>query len=262
MKRRSALLVALVIAVTPPPAYAGPAAPAAVCSDGSRGGATISLRDAFARPIDDVPALRFIAALAEMDAARRRDVLANVAKLGSRDLSGPADAESGCITELSYRTVRALALVANLWRVKEGDGSFALLTRRVEKALASLADDAALAPFALHASDLSAERADPASCEPPQRDARTNRVRKPAYPVVARYGRASGSIMVKVELNRDGLVRSATDFRANVGDAPGAQSLIDEAVLTAAATTYDPEVIACKRSAGAYLFRIDFSGKD
>jgi hypothetical protein len=246
--------VAALIAGMSAPAFAAPPVTAATpaCSDGSRGGATISLGDAFAHAIDDAPTLRFLARLTEMDAAGQRDVIERVTKLGIPAATGPADAETGCLTELGYRTIRGLTLLANLWNVGEGAPAFALLTRRLEMALVSLDSDAALAPFGLRASDLSAER--PASsCDSPHRDARTVRVHHPTYPLVARAGRTTGSILVRIALNREGFVRTATVLRSSAGERPGAQSLADESVLSAAATTYDPEVVACKAIAGTYI---------
>lgn len=257
---------AATIVVTSVPVHASPNASAtqpsaSACSDGSRAGAIISLRDAFEHPIDDGPTLRFLGLLTAMDAAHQGAVVANITKLGVAAAAVPADAEAGCSTDLGYRTIRGLTLIANKWNIDSGDRTFELLTQRLELALASLGNEAALAPFGLHARDLTMASAFSKDCDTGNRDARTVRVREPGYPAFARANRVTGLITLRLTLNDEGLVRAVTLMKSTAGDHPGAQSLVDESVLAAALTTYEPALVKCKPVPGTYVFRADFFGK-
>jgi outer membrane biosynthesis protein TonB len=77
------------------------------------------------------------------------------------------------------------------------------------------------------------------------------------YPVTALTTRSAGTILVKVTLSETGGVRSATLFK-QTGDGAGSDALVDAAIISAAATTYRPDLERCVPSGGSYLFKADF----
>jgi hypothetical protein len=78
------------------------------------------------------------------------------------------------------------------------------------------------------------------------------------YPVEAVASRALGTIFVKVTLSETGGVRSATLYHKSMGDVAGSDALVDAAIISAAASTYQPDLEKCVPSAGSYLFKADF----
>lgn len=242
------------VLAAPTPAPTASSVPA--CSDGSRGGATFSGVDVFGHDIEDAKTLRFFARLQSFDLPHQRAVLKRMANIDPHE-GKPSEAELGCTTELSYRTLRGLTLVEGAWGLDPSDPVFDAFVKRLEGALRNLGDDLALAPFGLVASDIAVSASTPSSmsaCATPDREARTVRVHQPMFPPLARANRVTGTVRMRIVLNAEGFVRAITLLRTSAEDSIGARALVDESMLAAALSSYEPKIVACVPTAGVYVF--------
>lgn len=258
----AALLLSCQVAfadAAPVPAASAPAA-RPVCSDGSAGGSSISFDDAFAHPIDDAAALRFISLLANMDGARQRAVLAKI-RSDRTNVPANGDLDAGCLTETSYRTLRAATLISINWNIDSGDEIFQKLVDRLALAFTALDRNEALALFGTTAAELAGGSSQVGICDTPDRDARAIHAVEPTYPPIARAYRTTGDVVVRVALDNFGLVRSVTLLRSTAGSGSGAEALTQSAIAAAASSTYAPKIVQCKGVAGAYAFIVTFSGR-
>lgn len=94
------------------------------------------------------------------------------------------------------------------------------------------------------------------ACAVPNADATTVNAAEAEYPEVARQQGAVGSAAIKVTLDAAGHVTSV-DLSKSAGNA----SLDEAAKRAARASTYSPEIVSCVKTAGSYLFRVDFTGQ-
>jgi|GEM_PF-3155893 len=121
---------------------------------------------------------------------------------------------------------------------------------------------AAVAPFQALESDVISSSPSPTKpCLVASVNARPVRFAPLLYPPIAQASRSTGIVFVKVVLSETGGVRSATLFQKTVGDDAGGQSLVDAAIVVAAASTYEPARENCVPSSGAYLFKAVFNAK-
>lgn len=261
--RVATLVVAFLTAASDAPtegAVPSPTATPQACSDGSASRAAFSYADVFGHEIDDPRLLRFYQRLAAMDGRRQAAVIASVKRLGSVVSDVPADYEADCRTELTFRTMRALGTIESLWRVDTRDATFDLMARRVELAVAAPDRDTDLAPFGLTAADLEPERSAPTACANPAINAKLRVAKQPSYPETARLSRTTGTVTLRVSLDPDGLVRSVKLLKDEI-HGPSEEALVDEATFSAALSSYDAEISACRPIAGSYVFRADFAGR-
>ncbi len=94
------------------------------------------------------------------------------------------------------------------------------------------------------------------ACAVPNADATTVNTADAEYPEIARQQGVVGTSKIKVTLDAAGKV-TAVDLAKSAGLAA-----LDEAAKRAArASTYSPEVVNCVKTAGSYLFQVDFTGQ-
>ena len=171
--------------------------------------------------------------------------------------------------EAAYGSMRGEALVATAWPIEDRDreqrfGEFAAVLTTAVSALSS-ADtiqatdyNAALLPFArIYDSNPSPETRPALPCESANADARVVDAVQPQYPLIAGVARTSGKVLLKVTLSKAGYVRSVSVFSETLGDKPGADLMVDAAILAAGGSTYAPGVINCRLVSGSYLFTTD-----
>jgi TonB family protein len=92
------------------------------------------------------------------------------------------------------------------------------------------------------------------SCPKPYTEARIDgHPVQPQYPAIARVTGESGLVMVRLRLNADGSVASASIYKSS-----GFVSLDRSAIQAASSTHYLPELFRCEPVAGAYIFRAEF----
>ncbi len=94
------------------------------------------------------------------------------------------------------------------------------------------------------------------SCAVPNVEPTTLNAADADYPDIAREQGAVGSTAVKVTLDATGRV-----VDASINKSAGNAALDQSALKAARASTYQPEVVNCVKTAGSYLFRVDFSGQ-
>jgi protein TonB len=78
----------------------------------------------------------------------------------------------------------------------------------------------------------------------------------PDYPDIARQQGAVGTTQVKVTLDANG-----TPVDVSVYKSSGNAALDNSALKAAKETEYEPDIINCVKTPGAYLFRADFTGE-
>jgi len=93
-------------------------------------------------------------------------------------------------------------------------------------------------------------------CPVPNADASTVNAAEADYPDIARQQGVVGSVAVKVTLDAAGHVL-ATEINKSAGNA----SLDQSAIKAARASTFAPEVVNCVKTAGSYVFKVDFTGQ-
>jgi len=166
---------------------------------------------------------------------------------------------------------RGVAVISHYWNTPEleNEKSADDLTAELQTAVSALAHPDALTPEQRSAAAAPFEAL--ASAAPPPQPSATGSAGcanqySPAqpvaiapltYPVTALTTRSAGTILVKVTLSETGGVRSATLFK-QTGDGAGSDALVDAAIISAAATTYRPDLERCVPSGGSYLFKADF----
>ena len=94
------------------------------------------------------------------------------------------------------------------------------------------------------------------ACANPNADATTVNTADAEYPEIARQQGAVGSAAIKVTLDATGHVTSV-----ELNKSAGFPALDEAAKRAARASTYSPEVVNCVKTAGSYLFRVDFTGQ-
>jgi len=114
------------------------------------------------------------------------------------------------------------------------------------------------APPATHAATPAPTPAPPTptpkpQCAQPHVEANAVDKAEPEYPEIARQQGAVGTTQVKVTLDAAGTVTDAAVYKSS-----GNQSLDQSAVKAAKASRYTPEIDACQKIAGSYLFTADF----
>jgi len=94
----------------------------------------------------------------------------------------------------------------------------------------------------------------PLACTQPFKDADAGAVSVPEFPAAARQAGASGTTLVRVDLDPAGNVTDATILES-AGNAD-----LDAAALAAARkTTYKPAIFACQAQKSAHVMRFDFT---
>lgn len=96
----------------------------------------------------------------------------------------------------------------------------------------------------------------PRSCSQPHQDAATTQKAEADYPELARQQGAVGSVTVKVNLSANGSVADLGVYKSS-----GNSALDREALKAARNSRYSPEVEACEKVAGQYLFVVDFTSQ-
>jgi hypothetical protein len=166
---------------------------------------------------------------------------------------------------------RSVAVISHVWSVPElqNDKSAADLTDVLQTAVSALAHpdaltaeqrSAAAAPF--QALESAVPAPSPTATDPCANrfsPAQPVRLVPLAYPVFAIAARATGTIFIKVSLSETGGVRSATLYRKTMGEGGASDALVESAIISAAATTYQPDIEKCVPSAGTYLFKAEFA---
>jgi hypothetical protein len=229
------------------------------------------MEPAFAHDIDDVPTLRLIADLAAVSERRQHELLLSTAAApAAREHILTAISVRCATDEMAIRSHRALVMVANTWSLASHDPHFPGLAERVTTAIGALAArdsvdrsdvDAALAPFALRLENLqSAVPAAGPPCANPNVDATALDVRDAPYPDGAQVTRTTGRVGVKVLLDANGLVRSASLYKAH-GIGLDIDDFSRSAIFAAAASTYRPEVANCRPVSATYVFTVEFTNK-
>lgn len=234
----------------------------------------VSYESALAYHLYDPPILRFIAALQAIDGKKQPAVYASGSKPAPPQLAATIEAavDEGCLrAEVGNARVRALNIVANDWRVADDNASaqFDAFTTRLGIALGAIAArrtigsdaaDVVLGPFGITLASVvhpEAPAADP--CKQPDADASVLKVVQPPFPAAGIIARAHGAVVVKVDLNVEGLVESASVYRTDgIGDDAGGKALQQAALYAASETTYGAAVLNCKGYAGSYLFKSEF----
>ncbi len=98
-----------------------------------------------------------------------------------------------------------------------------------------------------------------ASCAQPNATARTLHAVAPQYPAMTGAAGTGGTVQVLVSLNASGDVRSAKSFASDMGDRLGAEDAVRAAILSAAASSYAPEIRNCAPVGGTYIFVVNFN---
>ncbi|MBC5809298.1 MAG: energy transducer TonB [Candidatus Eremiobacteraeota bacterium] len=94
------------------------------------------------------------------------------------------------------------------------------------------------------------------TCASPHQDAKTTQKAEADYPEMARQQGAVGTATVKVSLSATGGVNNVSIFKS-----AGNQSLDQEALKAARNSRYAPEVEDCQKTAGVYLFVVEFTSQ-
>lgn len=94
------------------------------------------------------------------------------------------------------------------------------------------------------------------ACANPNVDATTVNAAEADYPDIAREQGVVGSAAVKVTLDATGHV-----VDVSINKSAGNPALDQSALKAARASTYSPEIVNCVKTAGSYLFRVDFTGQ-
>jgi hypothetical protein len=235
------------------------------------------LATAFAYDLESPEILRFIAALAAVPAGEQKRVFdgAVAASTSPRALAARTAIAATCpnLDEI-YATSRTLYLVSSEWTLGElADADrFSAFSDAVSSAVSALrrgdlldpADRrAALLPFREFVAVETAASPVPSStgCATPDADAHTIHVVQAKYPPIAAAALTTGSVRIKVALDENGNVRYARVYADTLRGGIGWTQIVRAAVYAAGATTYAPEIVACKSVPGSYLFRIDYSRK-
>jgi TonB family protein len=93
-------------------------------------------------------------------------------------------------------------------------------------------------------------------CANPNLEATTINAVTPDMPDIARQEGATGSVSVKVTLDATGAVTGTEIYQS------AHNAALDQAAIAAAkASKYQPEIVNCVKTAGSYIFRVDFTGE-
>jgi hypothetical protein len=232
--------------------------------------------DAFKTPIDDPRTLAFIAIEERLPAKLQADVAKKASADPSIAVEGAIDSHLSdpcTLAEIRTRETRLLYVLSERWP-NEDAGAFekgaryAIAALFLGDSISPVTRDAALAVFDTNMQEIDtlirARESPPApapsqqTCEsePPQ----TTYAVSPTYPEEARLARETGTVSVMVMLDTHGFVRLARYYSSAVKTADD-HGLIPSAIISAAASDYLPENVGCRRVAGTYLFRVDYSAR-
>ena len=264
------------LAVSAAPAIADPAntvaTPEPIAKDDGRTSCAypdfVTLDDAFANPITDVITLRFIALVENMPPKDQLATLKRIAvpQLPAAHTEIDAAEQIGCPQpQIGKRTARLLYALSARW---QGSNTSDRLVSAARSAIGALQIrdrigapivDAQLAAFGTSLAALSAPVASP-SC-PPDRAANAIGAVQPPYPSFAGANGVSGTVLVKVSLDEQGLVTAASVFKRDVPSNEAGDELARVSLAAAATSTYEAAVLNCKAIDGSYLFKADFHVK-
>ena len=94
------------------------------------------------------------------------------------------------------------------------------------------------------------------ACAVPNVDAKTINTADAEYPEIAAQQGAVGTSKIKVTLDAEGHV-----VTVDLAKSAGLPALDEAAKRAARASTYSPEIVNCVKTAGSYLFQVDFTGQ-
>jgi hypothetical protein len=97
------------------------------------------------------------------------------------------------------------------------------------------------------------------ACALPRVAAKTLHAVAPQTPATAVASGTTGTVKILVSLNENGDVRSAKTVASTVADQPGADDMVRAAVLSAAQSTFAPELRNCTAIPGRYMFVVLFN---
>jgi hypothetical protein len=235
------------------------------------------LPSAFAYEITSAPVLHFLSQIKSVPEREQKHVFERVINAASspaqRDLEVAEQRVCPTLEQIYART-RALIFVANEWTfggLHDAD-KFSIFAAIVGDAITALSlgeeltpdqHRAALLPFQTLPHDVGpGERAglgEGKPCAQPDAPAQTIHAVAPIYPAMAGASGTAGRANILISLNADGDVQAAKSFGNTFGDRPGADDLVNAAILAAAASTYLPAVHECKAIAGRYVFVVEFN---
>jgi hypothetical protein len=218
----------------------------------------ISMEDSLSHPIDDPEALKLIRQIVLVPVKNQFGALAAILKSGDvtpNPVVVAAVAKQCLGKEVAFQTVRALALVLNIWDKSNVIGDRTdKLTAIVQNGLAAVAVrdavpkeivSAALAPFATLPS---VPGPSPAPVVIPCSDHGPSAVEMHQldYPESSSLRKQSGTVKVSVLLDAHGYVRSVSEVKAAADAPPVDSDLVDTALFAAAASVYAPATVGCK----------------
>jgi hypothetical protein len=240
----------------------------------------LSADDAFGHEIDDVRTLAFLS-FVENIAPKDRTAVDKRAKAPvakeTTDAFGTALANSCDATEVDYRTIRLVYMLASRWTVDEALANQAAARNAIAALflgdrIAPAARDAALAVFGTSIAGLDALPAR-ASAMPTPSPAAPGAIacdlpinskalfaKSPEYPQDAMALGVTGSVQVVVDLDEHGYVRSAKFYNGKFKpDGASGTDLVSASLTAAGSSDYAPEFVRCKPVAGRYIFRAHFT---
>jgi len=231
------------------------------------------LQSAFAYEIKSAAVLRFLSQIKRVPERAQRQIFDRAvaaAKTPAQRELELAEQRVCPTAEEIYGQTRALILVANEWtpRNLQEDDKFSAFSGVVGDAITALVlgDELsvdqrqdALTPFAALAEISESARPQEIGSGACTQPATTIRSVRPSYPPLAGVSGTTGRVNVVITLNERGDVRTAKPIASTLGDRPGAADLVNAAILSAAASSYAPEIRDCKGVKGTYVFAVEFN---
>ena len=272
-----AVTLSLVGLITPARAAPGsPLSPSPSSAPNVCGSAAPGLADGFdavfSYEISSTAIQRFIALLGSASHDARSDVIKRASAAARSPELAEIRSALAKVCQNASEVVgfsRAVIVISHEWHDLDLDEKQADdLTGVLQTAVSALAHPdaltpdervAAAAPFqALESDTPSPEGNGTKPCLVASAAARPVRFAPLTYPTIAQASRSSGTVFVKVILGETGGVRSVTLFHETVGNDAGGRALVEEAIVVAAASTYEPDRENCVASSGVYLFKANF----
>jgi outer membrane biosynthesis protein TonB len=230
----------------------------------------VTLQDAFATPVTDIITLRFIAHVENLSPKDQAATLKRIAvpQLPAAHTEIEAAEQIGCTQpQIGLRTARLLYAISARWTTANASDALVSAARWAIGAL-QIRDrigvpilDSTLAGFGTSYATLSAPVANATPSCPPDRDAQITAAVQPPYPSFAGASSVGGTVLVKVSLDREGLVTAASVLTREVPANQAGDELARVSLGAAATSTYAPEIAKCTPIDGTYIFRADFHVK-
>jgi outer membrane biosynthesis protein TonB len=229
----------------------------------------VTLQDAFASPITDIVTLRFIAFVENLSPKDQAATLKRIAapQLPAAHTEIEAAEQIGCTQpQIGLRTARLLYSISARWTAANASDSLVSAARwaigalQVRDRIGVPILDSQLAGFGTSYAALSAPAAASASCVP-DRDTQITAAVQPPYPSFAGANSVGGKVLVKVAVDREGLVTAASVLTREVPQNQAGDELARVSLAAAATSAYAPEIEKCQPTDGTYIFRADFHVK-